>query len=68
MIFGETIITAPFAVCFLYRKDKHALVYSKIKEYLGWLLIQHRKYYMKRVQHPSKGPKKFIDMVKVIKP
>nr|WP_154611291.1 phage tail tape measure protein [Providencia stuartii] len=26
MIFGETIITAPFAVYFLYRKDKHALV------------------------------------------
>ncbi|RMA03935.1 hypothetical protein EA147_20130 [Providencia stuartii] len=25
LIFGETIITAPFAVCFLYRKDQHAL-------------------------------------------
>ncbi len=29
MIFGETIITAPFAVCFLYRKDQHALVTQK---------------------------------------
>ncbi|MCT0087124.1 hypothetical protein KUA04_01375, partial [Proteus mirabilis] len=27
LIFGETIITAPFAVCFLYRKDQHALAY-----------------------------------------
>ncbi|EOT8907880.1 hypothetical protein ACKXKY_004901, partial [Escherichia coli] len=26
LIFGETIITAPFAVYFLYRKDQHALV------------------------------------------
>ncbi|WP_237387799.1 hypothetical protein, partial [Xenorhabdus sp. Sc-CR9] len=25
LIFGETIITAPFAACFLYQKDQHAL-------------------------------------------
>ncbi|WP_237386845.1 hypothetical protein, partial [Xenorhabdus sp. Sc-CR9] len=30
LIFGETIITAPFAACFLYQKDQHALVYSQI--------------------------------------
>nr|WP_272903144.1 FAD-dependent oxidoreductase [Xenorhabdus sp. Sc-CR9] len=29
MIFGETIITAPFAACFLYQKDQHALVSPK---------------------------------------
>ncbi|MEX5993153.1 ATPase, T2SS/T4P/T4SS family [Providencia vermicola] len=31
-IFGETIITAPFAVCFLYRKDQHALAKLNIAE------------------------------------
>ncbi|WP_237387992.1 hypothetical protein, partial [Xenorhabdus sp. Sc-CR9] len=29
LIFGETIITAPFAACFLYQKDQHALVESE---------------------------------------
>ncbi|WP_237386625.1 hypothetical protein, partial [Xenorhabdus sp. Sc-CR9] len=29
LIFGETIITAPFAACFLYQKDQHALVTSQ---------------------------------------
>ncbi|WP_237388404.1 hypothetical protein, partial [Xenorhabdus sp. Sc-CR9] len=31
LIFGETIITAPFAACFLYQKDQHALVYWRVR-------------------------------------
>jgi len=31
LIFGETIITDPFAVCFLYHKDQRALVTSYLE-------------------------------------
>ncbi|MCT0089848.1 hypothetical protein KUA04_15560, partial [Proteus mirabilis] len=47
-IFGETIITAPFAVCFLYRKDQHALVVLVIFFFTrnnNWCNIANRQFY-----------------------